>query len=134
VDARQIAARNAQAARLGAGRQQQTVEREPLAGVQRELAVVGIDVDDALAEAQLDLVVGVEARLVDEHRLPVGLPTQELLGEGRTLVRALGLGADEHNAAVEAILAQRLRRLGAGHAGADDRERLSINGHGGSLS
>ena len=134
VDAVKVAARNGQAARLGAGREQQTVEREPFAGVERKLAVVGIDVDDALAEAQLDRVVGVEARPVDEHHVPVGLPAQILLGQRRTLVRTLGLGADEHYPAVEALLAQRLRRLGAGQTGADDGEHLSINGHPESLS
>ena len=134
VDALELAARNGQAARLGAGREQQTVEREPFAGVERKLAVVGIDVDDALAEAQLDLVVGVEARPVDEHRVPLRLAAQVLLGQRGLLVRALGLGADEHEAAVEAFLPQRVRRLGAGQAGIDDRERLSINGHGRAVS
>jgi hypothetical protein len=43
-----------------------------------------------------------------------GLPAQVLLRQRRALIRLLGLVADQHDPPVEALLAQRFRRLGPG--------------------
>src|SRR5438270_13878679 len=56
--------------------------------------------------------------------LALGVAAQVLLGQGRALIRPLGLRADEDHASVEAALAQLLGRLGAGEARADDYECL----------
>lgn len=42
----------------------------------------------------------------------------------RTQIRALGLGTNQHHPPLEALLAQRLRGLGAGQARASDDEYL----------
>ena len=78
---------------------------------------------------QLDVVVAVEGLGMDERLLPWGLPAQVVLGQRRALVGSLGLCADQHQPAVEALIAQRLRGAGAGEAGADDHERLSLLAH-----
>ena len=82
--------------------------------VERKLAVVGIDVDDALAEAQLDLVVGVGLVPWTDTASRSPCTAQLSLESGGRWYRTFGFGADEHYPAVEAFLAQRLRRLGGG--------------------
>jgi len=52
-----------------------------------------------------------------------GFSAQVLLRQRRALVRALAFRAEQHDAALVALLAQRLRRLGARQSGADDHER-----------
>lgn len=81
--------------------------------------------------SQLDVLVGVEALPVDEDRTRLGLATQVVLGQRWPLVRSLHLLADQDDTAVEAFGAQRLRRLGAGQAGAHDQKRLSAGRGGG---
>jgi hypothetical protein len=44
---------------------------------------------------------------------------------GGPLVRTVRLGADEDDAPVESLLPEGLGRLSAGHAGADDDERVA---------
>ena len=61
---------------------------------------------------------------MDVDLLARHLAAQVALGERRAFVRALTLGADEHDTPVEALRAQRLGGLGAGQAGADDHEGL----------
>jgi hypothetical protein len=62
----------------------------------------------------------VEARLVDEDGLALGLAPQVVLGERGSLVRPVRLGADEDDPAVEALLPQGGGRLGPREARADD--------------
>ena len=72
--------------------------------------------------AQLDVVVGVEPVLVHIQAVAVGLAAQVGLGQRRALIRPLGLVAKQQQAAVEALGAQGLGRLGAGQAGTDDHK------------
>ena len=97
-DALEVGARESQPAGLGAGREQQPVEGQPLAAVQRDLADRRRRWSPRrVAEPQLDLVLVVERRVVVHvDLLALGLAAQVLLGQRRPLVRALGLGADEH--------------------------------------
>ena len=74
-------------------------------------------------------LLGVEALVVDEDLVAAGLAAQVVLGQRRALVGTVELGADEHDAPVEALGPQGLGGLGAGQAGADDQERL-LRGHG----
>ena len=66
---------------------------------------------------------------VDVDRLALGLAQQVVLGQRRTLVRPLVLLPDQHDRAVEALVAQGLRGLGAGQARPDDHVRRA-RGHG----
>ena len=74
-------------------------------------------------------MLGVEALVVHVNLLAPDLAAQVVLRQRRALVGALLLGADQHDAAVEALLAERLGSLGAGEARADDHVRL-VTGHG----
>ena len=123
VHAVELRAGDAQRPRLRAGGQQQPVVGEPLAAVELELAARGVEAGRRHAGAQFDVVLGVEARRMDGGRLAVRLAAQVVLRERRALVGPLRLGAQQYEAAVEALLAQGLGGLGAGEAGPDDGER-----------
>ena len=123
------------AARLGAGGEQQPVVAQPFAIVERHLADRCIEAHGGATEAELDVVGGVEALVVDVDLLAPDLPAQVVLGQRRPLVGALGLGADQHHAPVEALRAQRLGGLRTGETRADDHECLvtvmgCLRGHG----
>ncbi len=118
-----------QAPRLGARGQQQPVVAQPVAVVELDLARAEVERDGGAPEPQLELLLGVEALAAQEDPRAGGLAAQEVLGERRALVRALGLGADEHDAAVEALLAQRRGGGVAGEARADDDEGLACCAH-----
>ena len=125
----QLRAGDREPSRLGAGGQQQAVVAQPLAVVEGQLARRRVQAHRRSAEAQLDVVPGVEALVVDVDLLAADLATQVLLGQRRALVGPLVLGPDQHHAPVEALVAQGLGRLRAGQARADDHERL-VTGHG----
>ena len=118
VDAVESAPGIGSAARLGAGGEQQAVVGQPLAAGERDLARGrGRSPSRAVPRRSSIVVLVVEAASSCTQTFSrVGLAAQVLLGERRALVRALGLGADQHDAAVEALLAQRLGGLGAGEA------------------
>ena len=120
-------------ARLGAGGEQQAVVAQPLAVVELELAACGVEGGGGMAEPQLDLLLGVEALLVDVQLLAPRLAAQVVLRQRRSLVGPLVLDADEHHPPLEALLAERRGGLGAGEAGADDHVGL-VTGHGNSSS
>jgi hypothetical protein len=116
-DAIELAAGDRKGAWLGPGGEQQPVVAQPLAVVERQLARRGVQAHRRATEAKLDVVLGVVAHGVDVDLLAVDLAAQVVLGQRRSLVRALLLGADEQPAPVKAFGAQ---GLGAGQAGADD--------------
>ena len=132
VNAVELGAGDREPARFRAGGQQQLVVAQPLAVVERDLLQRRVHVDRRAAEAQLDVVLGVEALVVDVDPLASGLAAQVVLRQRRALVRALVLGADKHQAPFEAFVSQCLSGLGGGQAGADDHECL-LSGHGISL-
>ena len=86
--------------------------------VAEALAVGGLDLvrgrvdrGDPRAEAQVDVLLGVPLRRVHERRL--GPALQVVLRQRRPLVRHVLLGAEEHDAPVEPLGAQRLGGLRA---------------------
>ena len=107
----ELAAGDAQPPRLGAGGQQQpVVARAARRRRARARAAPCRGRSTVRAEAQLDVVLGVEALVVDVDRLALGLAAQVVLRQRRALVGALGLGADEHQAPVEALARAASRR------------------------
>ena len=122
VDAVEVGARQRQALGLGARGQQQAVVGDLLAALEHDRAGREVDALGAHAGAQRHVVVGVPALL-----LQVGPRSARSRRAGNPCSaagarRAIGLGADEDDVAVEALLAQRLDRLSAGHPGAHDHE------------
>ena len=77
-------------------------------------------------------MLGVEALVVHVDLLAPHLAAQVVLRQRRALVGALLLRPHQHNAPLEALLAERLGGLRAGEARADDHVRL-VTAHGNSL-
>jgi hypothetical protein len=98
---------------------------DPLAALEHDLRCGERQLGDVDAGAQLDVVVGVEAGVVNPDRVVAGLAAQVVLRERRSLVRAHVLLAEQHDAAVEALLAQRLRGLRSGKRRAHDHVCLA---------
>ena len=65
-------------------------------------------------------MLGVPVRRVHVDRVEFLTAQQGSLGQWRALVGAFGLGAQQHDLSVEALVAQRLGGLGPGQAGAGD--------------
>jgi hypothetical protein len=86
---------NGESARLSARSEQQPVVAHRLAVVERQLAPLGVQPLREAPGAQLDVVLGVEALVVDVHLLASQLPAQVVLRQRRALVGALLLGADQ---------------------------------------
>ena len=114
------------AARLRPVASSSRVVAQPLAVGELDLAAAGVDRGHRGAGSSSIVVLGVEPLRVHVDVLALGLAAQVVLGQRRTLVRALALGADEHDAPVEALLAQRLGGLGAGQA-RRRRSRTSVS-------
>jgi hypothetical protein len=74
-----------------------------------------------VAEAPLQVEVGVGIRRQREV-VDTDLVGQELLRQGRSVVREPVLGAHDDDAAVEPVLAQGTRRADAGERASDDRD------------
>ncbi|GAA3103549.1 hypothetical protein GCM10020254_56670 [Streptomyces goshikiensis] len=81
VDPGQARARDVQAARLGAGRQQQLVVVQRGAVAEDDLLLLPDQVDRGLAEVQLDVGARVPGRLVHEDALALLLARQVALGQ-----------------------------------------------------
>ncbi len=83
-DAVEVAARDFELSRPGAGGEQELAVREPVA-VDLELVRLGVDALDGRLEHDLDAMVGVELLVLDDGLL-VRLAAEELLGERRAMV------------------------------------------------
>ena len=84
----------------------------------------GVDGLDECVSHQLNVVVCIEALVMD---VELGLrlfPAQVVFGQQRALVGALGLLAYQHHLSIEAFGAQCLGGLGSGQACADDDDCL----------
>lgn len=106
LDGAQVGARaggvgDRQTARLGAGGEQERVVRL-VAGVGPHEPAVEVQARDRRVGAQVDVVRGVPVARVDESLLD-RVVTQEVgLGQRRSLVRHVGLAAEEHDRALVA--------------------------------
>ena len=78
------------------------------------------------ARAQVDVVFGVPAGIVHEHRVAIGRSQQQTLGQRRPFIGPFGLLAQQDDIAVEAFVPQRLRGLRPGQPGPDDHERTLV--------
>lgn len=77
----QAGAGDVQAARLGAGGQQQLVVDDQGAVAEADGPGAGVQVDGGLAQVQLDLCLGVPGRFMDEDTVALFLAEQVPLGE-----------------------------------------------------
>ena len=124
VHAVEVGARDRRALGLGAGGEQQRVVVHALAAGEHDRAArrrrATRPPSTVRSSTSCSLVpAGV---LLQVDAVALGLAAQVVLAQRRALVGPLGLGAQQHDAPVEALLAQRLDGLAAGHAGAHDDE------------
>ena len=105
----------------GAGGDRELVVGEP-AAVEGDRAGGAVDRGNRSAQPQVDVVLGVPGAGVDEDRVAFVLAQQVALGQRGALVRALRLVAEEHDLAVEPLVAERLGRLRARQPAAHDHE------------
>ncbi len=129
VHAGQAGAGDVQAARLGAGGQQQLVVGDQGAVAEADGLRLGVEADGGLAQVQFDLCLGVPGGFMDENAVALFLAEQEPLGERGALVRVVALVTDEDHPAGEPFRAESLRGLCAGQATPDDDERLVCVDH-----
>ncbi len=136
VDAAQVGDRSVvragdgQAARGGTGGEQELVVDQPVSAGGDDLVRAPVDRRHLHPRPEVDVVLGVPALRVDERLLPLGLAHQVVLGQRWPLVRPVLLRAEQHDPAVEAVLAQRLDRLRPGQTGPDHDVRLAALSHG----
>jgi hypothetical protein len=97
--------RSASPARCGAGGQQQLVVADLFAAVEGDLVHGGIEAGGAVAQSQLDVLVGVPGRWVQVDGVPFGRSGQVRLGQRWPFVGGLGLGSYEQDPAGETLLA-----------------------------
>ena len=71
---------------------------------------------------ELDVVLVVELHRVDAGGVGILLAAEDGFGQRGPLIGLARFLADEHDAAIEADVACGFGRLGAGEAGADDRQ------------
>jgi hypothetical protein len=103
---RGLAAGDGQVARHAAGGQQQFVVGDAGTLGCDDHAPGAFDVDGDGVEPEVDVVVGVPLRLVDEELFALLARLQEALGQLRPLVGALGLRAEHHDLSVEPVVSQ----------------------------
>jgi hypothetical protein len=123
-DARQLAPGHVELLRGGPARDQELLVADPLAAGELDLGAGRVDVHDLGLQRDLDLVLVVEPRLLDEDLLLLLLPAQVALGEGWAVVRNLRVHRDEPDAALAAALAVGLDGAWRRQAAPDDHKRV----------
>lgn len=122
VDAGQVGAGDVEAARLGAGGEQEFVVVEDGALAQPYGLGIAVDGDDGLAEVQFDVGLGVPGGFMDEDAVALLLARQIALGQGRAFIGVVAFVTDEDHSSGEPFGAEGLGGLGSGQPTADDDE------------
>ena len=122
VDMRLVGARDRQADRLGAGREQQPVvgDRAPVG--EHDLARTRIDAGDVRLEPQIDAVLGIEAVRAQRHPILRRAAGEIVLGQVRPVDGRRIVVAQHDDAALIVLAPEHLGRREAGRAAADDHD------------
>ena len=88
-------------------RQHEVVVAELFARGEAQLLCGAVDLDGPRIGQVIDPVVAVESLRPHQQQIEADLAVEVILGEGRSLIRQHRLIAEQHDAAVEAGLAQR---------------------------
>lgn len=129
VDAGELGAGDVEAARLGAGGEEQLVVADDGAVAEADGAGLTVYGGDGLPEVQFDVVRRVPGGLVDEDAVAFLGAREVALGQGWALVGVVAFVADEDHPAVEPLGPQGLRRFGPCQAPADDDKGLICVDH-----
>jgi hypothetical protein len=122
VDARQVAARQREPARIAARRPDQRAVSARLTVGQRQLLFDRVDRGDLDVEDQVDALLLPERGRANVEAVEGFLAGEVFLRQRRALVRRLGLAADHGHGAGESMLAQRDRALRAAMTGSNNND------------
>ncbi len=100
------------------GQQQAVVGEIPVR--QRHSTAIQVDGPDPFVEEGLDLMLVVPLCVVDEDRVGLGRAEQQPLGQRRSLIGEVRLGADQGDVLGVALLAQLTHRVRCGEPPTDD--------------
>src|SRR5438132_3900305 len=108
------------------GGHQQPVVSHPLAALELDELLLGVDRRRPHPERELDALLGIIGGGFDELILEAFLLTKIALGQRRAVVGQLGLGADEPDLTVKPLVAQGRGRRGPGQRGTYDDDAHSF--------
>jgi hypothetical protein len=124
VDPGQIGTGDRQSPGRRARGEEHLVVGELTAGIERHLLGHRIEAAHGGRSQKLDVVLLVEARVVNGGRVEIDFAAQIGLGQRGTLVGPNRFVADQHHPTLEALLPQRLGGLGPRQARSDDDKCL----------
>ena len=124
VDVRLVGARDRQADRLGAGRQQQAVVGDLAAIGEDHLAGTRIDGGDVRLETKIDGVVGIEVVAAQRNPFLGRVAGEVILGEVRPIDGCYVIIAQHDDAALVVLPPQHFRSGETGSAAAHDHDLL----------
>src|SRR5262249_25279674 len=126
-DPAQLGPGDRQRAITSACRHQQPVVGDPVATLQCHDFLSGVERGRSRPQRELDALLAVILRRLDQLTFEVDLAAKITLGQGRTVVGQLGFGADQADVTVEALIAQGRGRRGPGQGGANDHDTGSLH-------
>ncbi len=128
MDTDEVVAVAGQASRRSAGRPDERAITDLVAARGGERVRLGIDLFDPCAEDERHVLRRPEIGLADQDTVEALVLGQIFLAQRRTLVRRVGLVADQSDRASKPVLPQRDRRLRPAVPGADDGHVEVIRG------
>ena len=129
VDAVERGTVGSQPADVGARRQQRRVELDLVLCGQRGDPLAGVELHDARAREQLDVLLAPPFVRTEQHLLLRLLAAQVALRQRRAVVGRIELAADQEHAPVGALLAQPAGAVGRGQAATDEQVIDLAAGH-----
>ena len=112
--------------RVATCRPYQSAVRDRHAAGDGELLRSRVDLADSGAEPQRDAIHSPELRQADQDALEWRIASKVFLRQRRTFIGQLGVPADHQDRPLEAVLAQRDRRLGPAMPGADNDSIVAV--------
>ena len=122
VDALELAPLDLEPAHVGPGREQRLAEPHLLASRELRDPLPRVDLHDARASQELDVVLLPPLVRGDQPVLAPLLAREVLLRQRRTEIGRVGLAPDQQDRPLGPLLPQRPRAVPAGNAAADDQE------------
>ena len=95
---------------------------EPASAGQQNVTPRGVEAGCALAEQQLDFVLGIPRLRPERERALVEFAGEKLFGQRWAVVRRMGLTGDHADRSVKAVAAERLARALGGETAARNHD------------
>src|SRR5262249_50229230 len=125
-DAFELCARYRQRLVPSAGRYEQAIVGHGIAMIHDDDLSERVDRRCPDTDPELDVVLLIERGVIDELIFKSVRTAEIALRQGRTVVRQLAFGADEHDVAIPTLLAKDRRRPGTGQRRPHDHDALHV--------